>query len=387
MNILLFGTIAGQGGIQSHLRWLAKAIVDAGHQVLIITPQPPDKAGLTWEEASHNGIGIYVTRQKIAAANSVQRNAQQMLSLIKAVKQFDPDVYLGAGTSWRFSLLPLVLPQKTHCIFHEVMAGTAGSWHDPRWAVCRLFDDVVAQATPVGQNFARSFRWQKAIPTLPAIPEPLEFTAVLPQPVRKRVELGTAKAALFSRLVPWKKAFWLVQQWEHLQNVLGELHIHGTGPEEELIQTYIAERGIGDRVKCFGRYPEGQAYVDLLSSYDLTLLPTVGPEGAPLVLLESMACGVPFVAYGTGGIPDYGVDNPNVIVVPPEPWETDQAIEYTIPKDGSQETRAFVTAVKQMAQKLAMGEINQEELQQFYLERYSYDVLKNAWLNYLQQLV
>ncbi|NJL53105.1 MAG: glycosyltransferase [Hydrococcus sp. SU_1_0] len=244
------------------------------------------------------------------------------------------------------------------------------------------FDDVVGQSSCVAQNFAESFKWNKPVLSIPAIPEPLELTATLPKPTVKKVELGTAKAALFSRLVPWKKALWLVQQWDDLKDVLSELHIYGTGPEEVIIRELIEFQKIGDRVKCFGRYPEGQAYVDLLSSYDLTLLPTVGPEGAPLVLLESMACGVPFVAYGVGGIPDYGIDNPNSIVVLPEPWLTDQAREYA-KSDRSQSISAFVEGVQQMTQKLARGEINQMQLQQYYLDRYSYQVLKQAWVSYL----
>ncbi|NJO59330.1 MAG: glycosyltransferase [Richelia sp. RM2_1_2] len=200
------------------------------------------------------------------------------------------------------------------------------------------------------------------------MPEPLEITASLPQPVHKAVELGTAKAALFSRLAPHKQGLWLVKQWDLLKDWLGELHIHGSGPEESLIREYIALQGIGDRVKCFGRYPEGQAYIDLLSSYDLTLLPTIGAEGAPLVLLESMACGVPFVAYGVGGIPDYGVNNPDVWVVEPDAKE-------------------FLKGLEQITNSLAENRIDQKRLQQFYLKNYSYITLKKQWINYLNNKI
>ena len=77
-----------------------------------------------------------------------------------------------------------------------------------------------------------------------------------------------------------------------------------------------------------------------------------------------MACGVPFVAYAVGGIADYGVDNPNVLIVPPEP-------------------DAFISGVTEMVHRLAQGQVNQAQLQQFYLEHYSYAVLKQAWLSYL----
>ncbi|MEM9275910.1 MAG: glycosyltransferase family 4 protein, partial [Cyanobacteria bacterium P01_F01_bin.143] len=377
----LFGTISGQGGIQSHLRWLAKALVESQHEVLIITTQPLTNKGFNWNEANKIGVKVHQLDYD-NSLNYFLRKIIQIRGLTKVVRRFAPDIYFGVGTSWYLSLLPWLFPKKARSIFHEVMSGLGGRWRDSRWGVRWCFDDVVGQSSGVAKNFTENFRWRKTVPAIPAIPEPLEITAALPQPMVKKVESGTAKAALFSRLAPWKKALWLVQQWDDLKDVLSELHIHGTGPEESLIRAYIDEQGIGDRVKCFGRYPEGQAYVDLLSSYDLTLLPTVGAEGAPLVLLESMACGVPFVAYGVGGIPDYGTDNPNAIVVAPEPWMTNQAREYAA-VDQFQSVSAFVTGVKQMTQKLAQGEINQVQLQQYYLNRYSYQVLKQAWLSYL----
>ena len=231
-------------------------------------------------------------------------------------------------------------------------------------------------------NFANSFGWHKPIPSIPAMPEPLELTATLPKISARKSENRTIKAALFSRLVPWKKALWLVQQWDFIKDAIGELHIYGSGPEEPLIREYIESSGIGNMVKCFGHYPEGQAYVDLLSGYDLTLLPTVGPEGAPIVLLESMACGVPFVAHGVGGIPQYGVNNPNVMIVPPEHWLTDQAKEYTIATD-PKAVPAFIVGVRQMVEKIISGDVNQTQLQEFYFKHYSYAVLKEAWLSYL----
>ena len=383
MRVLIFGTISGQGGIQSHLRWLAKALVESQQEVLIITPQPLINKGLSWNEA--HKIGVHVHQLNSAQSwNYFSKKIIQLRELAKVVRSFAPDIYFGVGTSWYLSLLPWLFPKKARSIFHEVMSGLGGRWRDSRWGVKWWFDEVVGQSSSVASNFAENFKWHKAVPAIPAIPEPLEITATLPQPIVKKVKLGTAKAALFSRLVPWKKALWLVQQWDDLKDVLSELHIHGTGPEESLIREYINYQGISDRVKCFGRYPDGQAYVDLLSSYDLTLLPTVGPEGAPLVLLESMACGVPFVAYGVGGIPDYGVDNPNVLVVPPEPWMTNQAREYAA-VDQLKSTSAFVVGVRQMTQKLAQGEIDQGQLQQYYLEHYSYAVLKKTWISYLCQ--
>ena len=116
-------------------------------------------------------------------------------------------------------------------------------------------------------------------------------------------------------------------------------------------------------VRCCGAYPDGQAYADLLASYDLTLLPTVFPEGAPLVLLESMACGVPFVANGMGGIPDYATDNPDCVVVAQQ--------------------GEFLDGVRRMVQALSREEIDQSRLQGYYRAQYSQAAIEKQWLSYL----
>jgi glycosyltransferase involved in cell wall biosynthesis len=369
MRIMLSGKIFGRGGIQSHLRWLARALREAEVETLIISLDSdrlsPDCLKLQ-KNLQNLGVQLHTcTANFDRSTPRIWSKFQQLLEIKTLIDRFSPDIYLAVGTGWNLFVPPLLSQSIARRIFYEVMSGKPSGWQDSRWCVRGGFDEVIGQSPIVAKTFAQCFDWKKTVSAIPALPEPLELTATLPTITSNVVEFGQAKAALFSRLEPHKQAFWLVQQWDSLKDFLRELHIHGTGSEETLIRNYIEAREIGDRVKCFGRYPEGQAYVDLLSSYDLTLLPTIGAEGAPLVLLESMACGVPFVACGVGGIPDYGVNNPNVSIVPP---------------DG----KVFISGVKHMVHKLANSQIDQLQLQQFYLNHYSYKVLKNTWLSYLE---
>lgn len=408
MKVILAGTIAGSGGIQSHLRWLAKALSEEEIQVSIFSLNADS---MSQEEVE--GLQIFwdykVTLINFKNSNQEKKNLvisyiKKIQEITQQIKAVNPDIYLVVGTSWPSIVAPILAKTSTKLVFHEVMSGMVRRWRSSTWGVRYFFDEVVAQSPSVAENFQMSTGWNRKIPAIPAFPEPLEITASLPTISLKKVPLGQVKAALFSRLVLHKRALWLVQQWDSLKDVLAELHIHGTGPEEQLIRDYITTHKIGDRVKCFGRYPEGQEYVDLLSSYDLTLLPTVGAEGAPLVLLESMACGVPFVTYGVGGLPAYGVNNSNVMIVPPEPWLTGQAQYYSLPDTSNPvklsrpewkkvynsygkrypQEQAFIKAVRMMTQQLAEGEINQVELQKFYLGNYSYEVLKKSWINFLR---
>lgn len=368
MKVMLAGHIIGQGGIQSHLRWLAQALTEAQIETTIVSLGMSQASSENLQEIQRlrdQGIAINICScYSPQSRRFVWQKIQRFTEIKTLIEEFTPDIYLAVGTGWNLFIPPLLSKGKRKCVFHEVMSGVPSGWQDSRWCVRGWFDEVIGQSPKVAQTFARCFGWKKSVSALPALPEPLELTASLPQVNQKTVPLGTAKAALFSRLVPHKQAFWLVQQWDLLQDVLGELHIHGTGPEEYPIGEYIEAKGISDRVKCFGRYPEGQAYVDLLSSYDLTLLPTIGAEGAPLVLLESMACGVPFVTHDIGGIADYGKNNPNVLIVSPQ-------------------ENNFVKAVQRMTEMLSKQQIRQSQLQEYYLQNYSYKVLKQAWLSYL----
>jgi len=345
-------------------RGLARTFLKAGWDVLALSSVlNPETAGIPKpgenDDLLRAGAKIIYMEQK----PGIWAKLREALRLSKEVRRFRPDVLLGTGTSWHLGLLGMRLPSRVRKIFYEGMSGEASGWKDPRWMVRWFFDEVVGQSPKVARNFERTFGWRKKLCAIPAFPEPLEVTAKLPEVQRRPVPMGTARAGFFSRLVEGKQALWLVRQWESLREMIGVLHIHGSGPEREPIEAFIRANGLGDRVRCTGGYPSGQAYVDLLSSFDLTLLPTIFPEGAPLVLLESMACGVPFVANGVGGIPDYATDNPDCIVVPQQ--------------------GEFLAGVGRMTEALALGEIDQPRLHRFYLESYSNAALARKWLDYI----
>ena len=364
-RIVLAGTLTGLGGVEIHLRWLGRALTEGGWQVLSLSlgAAPDDPAELAQVRARYEGTEV-VFANKTGGGSAVER----FLAVRRTLRRFQPDVYLACGTGWNlFAPAVLGFGRKPRRVFHEVMSGEAAGPRDSRWLVRWGFDEVVAQAAPVAHNFERTFGWPRPVPVLPALPEPLERIAHVPSAAVRRVTAGTARAGFFGRLVPHKRAAWLVEQWPRLRACLGELHLYGTGPEKDQIESLIAERGWGERVFCHGPYPSGQAYADLLAGLDLTLLPTVGAEGAPLVLLESMACGVPFVATDAGGIADYA--NPDCLLAP---WR---------------EPERFLEAVEALTRHLNSGMIDQDRLQNFYREQFAFSALSGRWQQFLATLL
>ena len=365
MHLVLAGTFAGYGGIQTHLRSLARVLSDAGHDLFLLSfGGPPNKDN---DAQSNSSVASSNAPLKCLSVTASDRTALgTFLAVQRVLRNVHPDVYFACGTGWNLFAPALLGRHGCRFVFHEVMSGEPAGWYDSRWLVRLFFNDVIAQASPVARNFKRAFGWREEINVIPAFAAPLEQTSRIPQAEQHRVGCGTARAAVFGRLFPHKRVAWLVAQWPRLHRSLRELHIFGTGPEEAVIQKLILQNGWGDSVFCHGSYPDAQAYVDLLGSFDLTLLPTIGAEGAPLVLLESIACGIPFVATDAGGILDYA--NPDVVIVSRE------------------DPDAFLLGVQELCGRLAEGTTDQQRLQEFYRTHFSFDVLRGQWLSFFESV-
>lgn len=90
----------------------------------------------------------------------------------------------------------------------------------------------------------------------------------------------------------------------------------GTGHQYDRMQELAAELGLEDCVHLAGLWPDtSQVYpgIDLL-------LQTSRIEGLPLALLEGMACGLPVVAIGVGGVTEIVEEGRTGMLVGPGDW-------------------------------------------------------------------
>ena len=97
---------------------------------------------------------------------------------------------------------------------------------------------------------------------------------------------------------------------------------------------------------------------------DLLVLPSE-EEGLPVVLLEAMAYGVPFVATDVGAVRTYGEDNPDVRIVP---LNNDK----------------IASGIGEMVNAIRAGEIDGQRLQRYYQVHYAYEKLSSAWLDAIE---
>jgi glycosyltransferase involved in cell wall biosynthesis len=88
----------------------------------------------------------------------------------------------------------------------------------------------------------------------------------------------------------------------------------GDGAERARVARAAASVGVADRLLLTGHRVDAQAFFALA---DVFVLPSHS-EGAPNVLLESMAAGAPIVAARAGGVPEMVRDQETALLVPPK---------------------------------------------------------------------
>jgi len=125
---------------------------------------------------------------------------------------------------------------------------------------------------------------------------------------------GSGGYALYAgRLAPEKGLDVLLEAWRACPNAL-PLKIAGDGP----LQAMVKERATSlANVEYLGAC-EHSRVLDLLKGAAFLVFPSRWYEGMPLVLLESMACGTPVVAFAVGSLNDLIFDEVNGVKLPLE---------------------------------------------------------------------
>jgi glycosyltransferase involved in cell wall biosynthesis len=95
-----------------------------------------------------------------------------------------------------------------------------------------------------------------------------------------------------------------------------QLHLVGTGPQEQELRSLVTRFRLGTQVVFHGRLP----LADLprwYSAADAVVLPSKS-EGLPRVMLEAMACGTLFIGTRISGVVDHIRDGENGFIVAPD---------------------------------------------------------------------
>jgi len=142
-------------------------------------------------------------------------------------------------------------------------------------------------------------------------------------------ETGTILISV-GRLVPVKGHSHLLHACRLLaaRRVQFRCYLLGDGPLKAELQQQIVQMGLEGTVILKGSQNQSQL-AEWYRAADVTVLPS-DSEGVPNVLMESIACGTPFVASEVGGIPEIADSRHDRLVPPASPVALADAIEWQL---------------------------------------------------------
>ena len=188
--------------------------------------------------------------------------------------------------------------------------------------------------------------------------DPAVFSPGSKEAARRRLGLTADRQHLLfvGNLVPVKGNDVLLEACRTLPGDSWQLHFIGEGPQRTALQRQARCAGFEGRVVFHGPVPH-ENLPDWFRAADLFVLASRS-EGIPNVLLEAMACGLPFVASRVGGIPEIAELGASRLVEPERPAELSVAIQDMLahppqPAGGPRDRRQAVAEIAEFLEACA----------------------------------
>jgi len=184
-------------------------------------------------------------------------------------------------------------------------------------------------------------RLVRALPGLAARCRVATMAQTVPTPPRERC-IVPGRVLFLGRLIRQKGVAELVDAVRRL-GPGASLVVAGDGPERARLLAHAARAGID---ATFVGFVEGERKHELLASAAVVCVPSrevgVLSEGAPLVVLEARAQGVPVVATRVGGIPELAGDDDGITLVDPaDPHALAEALRQRLRTESSPRGRTL----------------------------------------------
>jgi len=352
-RILLMGHSDGRGGAQTAFKKLCAFTSSEGHVLKIIVLSNHSLNKQSFERAQLLGRIAYTGSRLLLP---IRKSIDLLFVAVKAL-QFKPDIFVSVGLNTSSNLMARILGKACFKVGQDFIAGR--SLKDPVWASSRkVMDGLVVQAPSMLEHWKELGTDTRRVNWLPCFPDAPEAGILK---VHRTALQGDIKLAYFGRLAGNKGLDLLMATLADdriPQNIT--LDLWGEGPERDTLQKLAINLGIQSRLRFKGAYPSGTPGAVLIASYDAMVLCSTGMEGLPLILLEAMAYGVPFLATNVGAIEDCCNNNPDAVLVSPD-------------------QESITQGLSQLLVKVQLGQFDSLRQRSFYDERFSPEVMATRW--------
>jgi N-acetyl-alpha-D-glucosaminyl L-malate synthase BshA len=326
MNIgmVCYASVGGSGVVATEL---ARALADRGHQVHVISSEPPFRwqwgiPGLSFERVSVPAYPLFREPQYLLAlATTVSRVAEQRDLDIVHAHYAVPHATAAYLADQILESTPGTRSPKTITTLHGTDITLVGS--DPSYARVVAFSiershGVTAVSQSLKDDTISSLGIRRAIRVIPNFLDCAEYRRHVNPELRARL----CRPGNYEALVVHVSNFRPVKRVDVALEVFRKIrkHVHarflliGDGPVRADLEPRVEDYGLGNDVIFLG---EQQDVVPWLSVSDVFLLPSA-QESFGLAALEAMACEVPVIASKVGGLPEIIDDGVTGFVRPPD---------------------------------------------------------------------
>lgn len=354
LRIASIGSVNGLGGSQTAFKNLLTFLKAEGHETLAIA------IGSKRQAVDFRLIGEHtcIRHERKSLFGKISK-VMDLYFALRRINRFSPNFFISMGVTQSANFIASRLRDSSHKLTIDYIYGRGID--DPLLKnAVNVFDTYAVQShsmiQPIESEVKRAkLTWLPCFPT-PPIEGVLREDNVINNPLR---------IAFFGRLASNKGIDLLINAVSKIKDSYRILlDVWGSGPIDRDLENQINRLNLQSTISLKGRFPDGEAYANLLVSYDAIVLPSTIGEGLPLVLLEAMAYGVPYLTTDVGAIRDCCVNNPDAIMV--APTESD-----------------VCSGLIMLVEGLGANRFCSMRLRAYYEEHYSYDVMKRRWQSFL----
>ena len=298
------------GGAERHVVDLAVALSRREYEVTVAC----SVAGDLYKSLEEANVTVRSLLDQLVKRRVSAAYARALRRLAKD-ERFDlvhAHVYASAAAAAIATLgtgVPLVITEHTEAVWRDRGARLVTRWF------CRRASRVIAVSDAVKRRLVK----QDDIPpgkivvlpnAVPANPDSGSGTPPLRDELRDRPLVG-----VLARLQPEKGVATFLKAGAHVAKVVPQASfiVVGDGPLRTELEVLVRRLCMEQNVRFLGFRSDPRALIELL---EVLVVPSL-TEGAPLVVLEAMAAGVPIVASAVGGIPDQIRHEDEGLLVPP----------------------------------------------------------------------
>jgi len=314
------------GGVSSHIADLAKALTDAGHRCLILSPSerfhsPLWKAVALFKGGSVDAGRLALTQMRLAnLGRRISRAAESgSFSVVHA-----HDVF--AARVAQCTRLPLVLT--VHGPLSKEIRMLMGK-RSPRYLGYAQESETVAYAgarriiaVDSGQRDTIVQEYGVDPRKIHVIANAVDTDLFVPfsTPLSERRYLLVPR-----RLVKKNGVDVAIRAFALVDDKQIELWIAGDGPEEPHLRNLVRQLRLSDRVRFLGPVCQRTKMATLVAQARAVLIPSVPVEGVveatSIAALEAMSCGVPVFASRVGGLTEIIEDGETGFLFEAGNWE------------------------------------------------------------------